>query len=76
MHGKLLVLLAVINLVALFCLISALRLAPATQVMPIANSNIVFIAIAGIMFLKERDRVPIKILAALIACFGLFLVSR
>lgn len=73
---KLIIPLAAINLIALFCLISALRLAPATQVMPVANSNLVFISLAAIIFLKERERIPVKIAAALIATLGLFLVSR
>ncbi len=68
--------LAAINLLALFCIISALKLAPATQVMPIANSNIIFITLAGTVFLNERERTPIKIIASLIAFAGLYLISR
>jgi len=69
-------LLAAVNAVVLFCLVSALKLAPATSVMPVANSNVVFIALAAIVFLGERSRVKMKVLSAVLACVGLFLVTR
>jgi drug/metabolite transporter (DMT)-like permease len=76
LQKKSLLVLAVLNFIALFCTISALQLAPATSVAPIISSNVVFIAIAGIIFLKERDYIGVKLVAAAVACAGLFLVSR
>lgn len=69
-------LLAVINVAATFFLVSALQRAPATQVMPIANSNVIVTALLGILLLKERDRIGTKLLAAIIATVGLILVSQ
>jgi drug/metabolite transporter (DMT)-like permease len=69
-------LLAVINVGATYFLVAALQRAPATQVMPIANSNVIVIALLGIIFLKERSRLWVKISAALIATLGLLLISQ
>lgn len=71
-----LILLSVLNLVAIFSSFQALKLAPATYVTPVLASNVVFIAIAGILFLKEKERIGTKLIAASIASLGLFLVSR
>lgn len=68
--------LAAINVASLVALIKALQLAPASQVLPVTQSNVVFMALAGILILKERSRTPIKILAAAITFIGLFLISR
>lgn len=68
--------LATINLASLFCLISALQLAPVTKVMPVAASNVVLMAVVGIILLKERDRVQIKLFAALVTFIGLILLSK
>lgn len=67
--------LAVINVVSLYFSIAALKLAPASQVIPVLSSNVVFIALAGIVFLKEHSRVGIKIASAGLAMIGLILVS-
>ncbi len=67
--------LALINLAVLYCQITAIRLAPATKVAPVLASNIVVIALLSIVILKERDRIIIKIIAALLATTGLILVS-
>jgi|GEM_PF-3488166 len=68
--------LAVVNLGALFCTIAAIRLAPATKVIPVTASNVVLMTLLGIILLKERDRVWIKLFAAALTMVGLVLVSR
>jgi len=69
-------LLAIINLAALFCQVSAIKLAAVTRVAPITSMNVVLVAILSIVFLKDRDRIPAKLGAATIATIGLILVSR
>lgn len=69
-------LLACINLMATFLLISAIRLAPVTQVQPILSSNTITIALAGIIFLKEHDRLWLKLAAASLAALGLVLIGN
>ena len=68
--------LAAINLASLVCIISALQLAPATKVMPVAASNVVATAVVGIVLLKERSRIGIKLFAASLTFIGLMLLSR
>ncbi len=75
-HGWKLPVLVTINLLATYTLIAAIRLAPATRVQPVTASNVVLIALFGIILLKERDRVWLKIAAALLATIGLILISR
>ena len=69
-------LLAATNALALLLTVAALRLAPVSRVLPILSSNIIFIALLGIFVLKERARIPQKVLAATIMFVGLFFVSR
>ena len=69
-------LLAATNALALLLTITALRLAPVSRVLPILSSNVIFIALLGIFALKERERIPKKVLAATITFVGLFFVSR
>jgi drug/metabolite transporter (DMT)-like permease len=69
-------LLAVINLAVQFLQISAIKLAPATQVGPVTSTNVVLVAILSVIFLKDRDRLWIKFAAACLATVGLVLVSR
>lgn len=76
LHKNIIPLLALINVVALFCTVSALQLAPVSRVTPILASNVVFISLFGIIFLRERQRVMYKFSASLIAFLGLFLISR
>lgn len=68
--------LASINALVLVLAISALQQAPATRVLPVLNSNVVFIALTAVIVFKERQRVGVKVAAAFVACVGLFLVSR
>lgn len=75
-HRWKLPLLVVINLCATYTLIAAIKLAPATQVQPVTASNVILVAILGIVLLKERHRVWIKIAAAILATAGLVLISR
>lgn len=76
MQGWRIPVLATINVASLIFLISALKLAQATQVMPVAASNVVATAVLGIIILRERSRIGLKLIAALLTFFGLFLVSR
>ncbi len=75
-HGWRIPLLAAINVASLVFLISALKLAGATLVMPVAASNVVATTVVGIVLLKEHSRIHIKIFAAMLTFIGLVLVSR
>lgn len=68
--------LGIINLAVLLFQIAAIRLAPATKVGPVTSTNVILVALLSIIFLKERDRVWLKLIAALLATFGLVLISR
>ena len=76
LHKNMIPLLASVNVVALFCTVSALQLAPVSSVSPVLASNVVFIALFGIIILRERQRTMCKLSAAVITFLGLFLVSR
>lgn len=70
-----LALMAVLNAAILYCALSALQLAPATRVLPVLSSNVVFISLAAVVVLHEDKNVRRKLIAATIACIGLFFVS-
>lgn len=70
-----LALMAVLNAAILYCALSALQLAPATRVLPVLSSNVVFISLAAVIVLHEDKHVRRKLIAAAIACIGLFFVS-
>lgn len=76
LHSWRIPVLAAINILALYFTISALKIAPVSQVSPVLACNVVFIALFGIIFLKERDYVLHKLVAALITFVGLFFISR
>jgi drug/metabolite transporter (DMT)-like permease len=69
-------LLAVVNLAVLYLQISAIKLAPATQVGPVTSTNVVLVAVLSVVFLKDRKRLWTKFGAALLATVGLVLISR
>lgn len=69
-------LMAGLNAIVLYCAVVALQLAPVTQVSPVLSSNVVFISLAAILVLGERQHARRKVSAALLACLGLFLVTR
>jgi len=75
-HRWKLPLLVLINLCATYTLIAAIKMAPATKVQPVTASNVILVAILGIIILKERNRVWLKITAAILATIGLVLISR
>lgn len=75
-HRWKLPLLVTINLLATYTLIAAIRLAQATKVQPITASNVILVAVLGVVLLKERERVWLKLLAAVLATVGLVLISR
>jgi drug/metabolite transporter (DMT)-like permease len=76
LHSWKIPIIASVNIIGTYFMISAIRLAPATQVQPVVSANVVTIALAGIIFLNERERVGAKLTASAIAFIGLFLVSR
>ncbi len=76
LHTWRLPLLASINIFALWCLVSALQRAPATQVLPVVASNVVLLSVVGIWFLKERTDIFRKLLSSFIVLVGLILVAQ
>ena len=74
-HRWTIVVIAVISTLATGSMLLALRHGNATQVIPITSSNVIFISIAGVVFLRERSRVGIKLLSASLSFIGLLLIS-
>ncbi|KKQ24098.1 MAG: hypothetical protein US40_C0011G0013 [Candidatus Roizmanbacteria bacterium GW2011_GWC2_37_13] len=67
-------LLAFFNMIALFLNLKALSLADATRVIPIVQTSTLFTVIFGIILLKERKHLIRKLIAGLIAVFGVYLL--
>lgn len=68
--------LAIINFVLLVVQIAAIRIVPATKLIPILASNVVLMTVLAIILLKERDRIWLKIIAAFLTMVGVILSSR
>lgn len=64
--------LAFLNVFGYYLQLKALTLADASKVIPIVNTNSVFVVIGGIYLLKERDNIGKKIIAGLLATVGVF----
>ena len=54
--------------------LKALELSEATKIIPIIQTSTLFTVLAGILFLKERENVPRKLIAGVIAVVGVFLL--
>jgi drug/metabolite transporter (DMT)-like permease len=68
-------LLALINVISYYFLLSAFRLAKASVVIPITASSTVLTVIAGMLILKERSRPYQKIVAVSFIFIGIILVN-
>ncbi len=66
------ILLAFLNVLGFYIQLKALSLADASKVIPIINTNSVFVVLGGIYLLKERDNIGKKIIAGLLATVGVF----
>ena len=70
-----LILLALVNVAGYFLQLKALTMADATRVVPIVQTTTIATVILGIVLLKERNRIPQKLLAGLLAVTGVILLS-
>lgn len=68
-------LLAFLNVLGYYIQLQALRLADASQVIPIVSTNAVFVVLGGIFILKETQNIGRKIVAVLLAFIGVILLS-
>lgn len=68
--------LSLVFTVSAICLFAALQSSPnSSQIATINLLNIVLIVVLSIIFLKERDNIPKKLLGAVSSLVGLILVS-
>lgn len=67
-------LLATLNALAYYAMLEALRLAAATKVIPIIQTSVLLSTLLGIFILKERSRIPQKILASVLGVIGVYLL--
>ena len=65
-------LLASLNVIGYLLNLKALEIAEATRVIPIVQTSTLFTVIFGILLLKERDNVPRKIIAGILAITGVY----
>lgn len=63
-----------LNVCGYWCVLQALHLADASRVFPIVQTCILTTVVAGIIFLRERDDMGKKILAAVLALVGVLMV--
>ena len=62
--------LATLDVMAYFMQLKALQETEATRVMPIIQTSTIFTVILGIIILKEKDNVPLKLLSGVMATVG------
>lgn len=70
------VLLSFFNVIGYFIQLKALVLADATKVIPIVQTSTLFTVIFGIILLKEKENIPRKILAGIIAVIGVYFLTH
>jgi len=68
------VLLALLNVTGYFLQLQALTVGDATRVIPIVQTSTLFTVLAGIVLLKEKEDLPKKIIAGIIAVAGVALI--
>lgn len=66
---------ALLNVLGFICFIQAITLTDASRVIPIIYTSSIFTVLGGIFFLGERDHIGRKILAAIVACTGIALLT-
>jgi drug/metabolite transporter (DMT)-like permease len=69
-------LLSFLNVVGYFIQLKALALADATRVITIVQTSTLFTVIFGIILLKEKENIPRKILAGIIAVIGVYFLTH
>ncbi len=69
------VVMAALNAVGYFAQLKAFSLADATVVIPLAQTSTLLTVLAGIIFLKERSHVPLKIVSGVLCLIGVWLVA-
>lgn len=67
-------LLSALNVVGYYLQLRALEIGEATKVIPIVQTTTLFTVLFGILLLKERDNVGKKIIAAILALTGVYLL--
>ena len=65
---------AALNVCGYLFQLKALSLTEATKVIPVIQTSLLFTILLGIVFLKERDNIPKKILAGVLAFIGVYLL--
>ncbi len=70
------VFLSFFNVIGYFIQLKALVLADATRVIPIVQTSTLFTVIFGIILLKEKENIPRKILAGIIAVIGVYFLTH
>lgn len=68
--------LAIINFALLAVQIMAIKIVPATKLIPIMASNVVLMTVLAIILLKEHDHIWLKVMAAFVTMVGVILSSR
>lgn len=68
------VLLSFFNFFGYYLMLRALFMAEAIKVIPIVQISTIFTVIAGIFLLNEKDQIPKKIIASVIAVLGVYLL--
>lgn len=66
------VILAVLNVIGYLFQLKALEIAEATRVIPIVQTSIMLTVLLGILVLKEREHIPQKLVAGLLAFLGVY----
>lgn len=65
---------AFFNIITMYGLVSAYRLAPAGQVNSVFQGTTIFAVIIGIVFLREKNNIPLKLTGALLTTLGIILL--
>jgi drug/metabolite transporter (DMT)-like permease len=68
-------LIALLNVIGYFLQLKALTMADSTRVVPIVQTSTIFTVILGILILKEKGRIPQKVLAGILAIAGVAFLS-
>ena len=64
-----------LNVIGYLLQLKAMQMAEATRVIPIVQTCTLFTVICGIVFLNERENIPRKLLAGVIAIIGVFFLA-